>query len=48
MLEINGPIREVIELTRSEATKNGVSVSAHLPEGLPLIRGDRVQLSKSC
>ncbi|WP_445819627.1 trifunctional serine/threonine-protein kinase/ATP-binding protein/sensor histidine kinase [Bradyrhizobium sp. ISRA442] len=46
LLEINGPIREVIELTRSEAIRNGVSVSAHLPEGLPLIRGDRVQLQQ--
>jgi C4-dicarboxylate-specific signal transduction histidine kinase len=46
LLEINGPIREVIELTRSEATKNGVSVSAHLAEGLPLICGDRVQLQQ--
>jgi PAS domain S-box-containing protein len=46
LLEINGPIREVIELTRGEATKNRISVKAELAEGLPLIRGDRVQLQQ--
>jgi PAS domain S-box-containing protein len=46
LLEINGPIREVIELTRGEASKNAVSVSAELAEELPLIRGDRVQLQQ--
>jgi C4-dicarboxylate-specific signal transduction histidine kinase len=45
-LYINEPIREVIELTRGEAVKNGVSVRAHLAEGLPLIEGDRVQLQQ--
>ena len=45
-LEINGAIREVIELTRGEAMKNGVSVRAELTEGLPLIEGDRVQLQQ--
>jgi C4-dicarboxylate-specific signal transduction histidine kinase len=42
-LEINGAIREVIELTRREAAKNGVSVQAELADGLPIIQGDRVQ-----
>ena len=37
-LEINGAIREVIELTRGEAVKNGVSVQMQLAEGLPLIQ----------
>lgn len=46
MLEINGPIGEVIELTRSEAMKNGVSVTTALAEELPCIRGDRVQLQQ--
>jgi PAS domain S-box-containing protein len=46
LLEIHVPIREVIELTRSEATKNRVSVKAELTEGLPLICGDRVQLQQ--
>ncbi len=36
-LEINGAIREVIELTRGEAVKNRVSVQMQLAEGLPLI-----------
>jgi C4-dicarboxylate-specific signal transduction histidine kinase len=46
LLEINDPIREVIELTRSEASKNSVSVKVQLADGLPLIRGDRVQLQQ--
>ena len=45
-LEINGAIREVIELTGREATKNGVTVEMQLAEGLPLIEGDRVQLQQ--
>lgn len=46
LLEINDPIREVIELTRSEASKNSVSVRVQLADGLPLILGDRVQLQQ--
>jgi PAS domain S-box-containing protein len=46
LLEVNDPIREVIELTRSETSKNGVSVKVQLTDGLPLIRGDRVQLQQ--
>ena len=38
--------REVIALTRGETMKNGVSVRTELSEGLPLIRGDRVQLQQ--
>jgi PAS domain S-box-containing protein len=45
-LEINGAIREVIELTRGEAQKNGVAVRTQLADGLPLIQGDRVQLQQ--
>jgi PAS domain S-box-containing protein len=45
-LDINGAIREVIELTHGEAVKNGVSVQTDLAEGLPLIEGDRVQLQQ--
>jgi C4-dicarboxylate-specific signal transduction histidine kinase len=45
-VEINGAIREVIELTRSEAVKNGISVQTELAAGLPLIQGDRVQLQQ--
>ncbi|UVF22527.1 AAA family ATPase (plasmid) [Microvirga terrae] len=46
VLAINGPIREVIELTRTEAMKSRVSVTAELAENLPLICGDRVQLQQ--
>jgi len=46
-LDINEAIREVIELTRGEAVKNGVSVQTDLAGGgLPLIEGDRVQLAQ--
>jgi PAS domain S-box-containing protein len=45
-LEINGPIREVIELTRNETVKKLVSVETNLAEGLPLVYGDRVQLQQ--
>ena len=45
-LDINGAIREVIELTHGEAVKDGVSVEMQLSEDLPLIEGDRVQLQQ--
>jgi PAS domain S-box-containing protein len=45
-LDLNAAIREVIQLTRGEAVKNGVSVRAQLADGLPLIHGDRVQLQQ--
>jgi PAS domain S-box-containing protein len=45
-LEISGAIGEVIELTRGEAVKNGVSVQTDLAQGLPLIEGDRVQIQQ--
>jgi PAS domain S-box-containing protein len=45
-LEINGAIREVVELTRGEAVKNGVSVRTELADSLPLTNGDRVQLQQ--
>jgi PAS domain S-box-containing protein len=45
-LEINGAIREVIELTHGEAVKNGVAVRTEVAGGLPLIRGDRVELQQ--
>ena len=43
-VDMNEAIREVIELTRNEAVKNGASVQTALAEGLPPIEGDRVQL----
>ena len=45
-VSINDAIREVIELTRAEATKNGVSVQTQLADELPTIMGDRVQLQQ--
>jgi C4-dicarboxylate-specific signal transduction histidine kinase len=45
-VDINEAIREVIELTRGEAVKDGASVQTALAEDLPLIAGDRVQLQQ--
>jgi len=45
-MDINKAIREVIELTRGETRKHGVSVQVHLADRLPLIQGDRVQLQQ--
>jgi PAS domain S-box-containing protein len=46
LLDINGAIREVIELTDREAKGSGVSLRAQLADGLPHVRGDRVQLQQ--
>jgi hypothetical protein len=35
-VDINAAIRDVIELTRGEVTKNRVSLQTELPESLPL------------
>ena len=45
-VEINAAIREVVELTRSEALKNGVVVRTDLDDGLPPVPGDRVELQQ--
>jgi signal transduction histidine kinase len=45
-LDINEAILEVIEMTRSELLRNGVSLQTELPKGLPLIRGDRIQMQQ--
>jgi hypothetical protein len=45
-LDINETIREVIELTRGEAVKNGVWVKSELADGLPHAQGDRVHLQE--
>jgi len=45
-VDINEAIREVIELTRGEAAKNGASVQMVFGKGLPAIEGDRVQLQQ--
>jgi signal transduction histidine kinase len=45
-VDINEALREVIDLTRGEALKNGVSVESQLAKDLPIIAGDRVQLQQ--
>ena len=45
-LDINEAILEVIEVTRSQLLRNGVSLQTELAKGLPLIRGDRTQLQQ--
>ena len=45
-VDVNSAIREVVELSRAEAVKNGVSVEMRLAEGLPVIHADRVQLQQ--
>ena len=45
-VEINAAIREVVELTRSEAMKRGVVVQTDLGDDLPLVPGDRVELQQ--
>src|SRR5260370_7750970 len=42
--EINGAIRDALELTRGEATKNGVSVRTQFADPSPVVHTDRVQL----
>ena len=45
-VDMNEAVREVIELTRSAAAKAGISIKLELADGLPPIRGDRVQLQQ--
>jgi len=45
-LDINEIVLEVIALTRSEVLSNGVSLQSQLANGLPLVRGDRIQLQQ--
>lgn len=44
--EINGAIRDVLELTRGEVTKNGVSVRTRFAEPSPVVQADRVGLQQ--
>jgi signal transduction histidine kinase len=39
-------ILEIIEITRGEAMKNGISVSTQLADRLPVVEADRVQLQQ--
>ncbi|NUT78734.1 AAA family ATPase [Pseudomonas sp. C1C7] len=45
-LDITAAIREIVEFTRAQATKSAVSVHTQLTEGLPLVKGDRVELQQ--
>lgn len=45
-LNINDAAREVVELARTEAAKNGVSIQMQLGDGVSPILGDRVQLQQ--
>ena len=45
-VDITAVVHEVIDFTRSEAMRNGVSIHAELAEGLPPVRGDRVELQQ--
>jgi C4-dicarboxylate-specific signal transduction histidine kinase len=44
--EINGAIRDALELTRGEATKNGVSVRTQFAGPSPVVQADRAQLQQ--
>jgi signal transduction histidine kinase len=44
--EINGAIRDVIELTHTEVVKNAISLTTELEDCLPIVQGDRVQLQQ--
>src|SRR6202163_1704782 len=45
-LDVNGMILEIIEITRGEALKNGISVLTELADHLPVVEADRVQLQQ--
>src|SRR3712207_1494077 len=46
LLSINDAIREALSLAQGQIAKHGVSVRTGLAEGLPLARGDWVQLQQ--
>src|ERR1700681_3079615 len=45
-LDVNGMILEIIEITRGEAVKYGISVLTELADHLPVVEVDRVQLQQ--
>lgn len=45
-VDINVAIGEMIEFTRGQIIKRGVSIQTQLADGLPLIQGDRVELQQ--
>jgi C4-dicarboxylate-specific signal transduction histidine kinase len=46
-VDMNAAIHETIDLIRTEARKNGVSVQTELVETLPTVQGDRVELQQA-
>jgi C4-dicarboxylate-specific signal transduction histidine kinase len=46
LVDVNEVIRGMIVLLRSEASRHSISMRMELPEGLPQITGDRVQLQQ--
>ncbi len=46
LVDLSGAVREVVELIRSETTKDRISVRLHLAHDLPVVLGDRVQLQR--
>jgi C4-dicarboxylate-specific signal transduction histidine kinase len=46
LVELNGVARKVIELTRGETTKNGISLQLDLVDDSAVVMGDRVQLQQ--
>jgi PAS domain S-box-containing protein len=45
-VDINDAVLEIVELTRREMAKNGISLQMQLAESLPAVQGDRVQLQQ--
>jgi C4-dicarboxylate-specific signal transduction histidine kinase len=45
-LEINEAILEVIAIAQYQVRRNDIRLETQLPKGLPLVRGDRVQLQQ--
>jgi len=45
-VDINSAILEVVDLARSEIVKNEVAARTDLAEGLPFVKGDRVELQQ--
>jgi PAS domain S-box-containing protein len=45
-LDLNDVVRDVLDLTRSDLVRQGISVDSHLAAGLPYFSGDRAQLQQ--
>lgn len=45
-LDISAAVREMVEFTRGEAAKSGAVVRVELADGLPEVKGDRVELQQ--